>query len=385
MILEKRTGRPIRRRMRRQERRHAFSWRRLLWSLLYPRRRQRTAPTLAGILLITLAMGIGVAAYNSANNILFITLSLLLSCLILSGLLSWMNLHRVEWSLEAAPPFRVGQLATAAVVVRNHKRLLPTYGLWFGIRTTSASAETRLVLRERAEPADGEVRLEWSFRPSQRGREVIHLVHVGSLFPFGFLRKTLACDVRQEVIVWPAPVDYRRDHVSAPARALSGEPVARLGHSSDLLGLRRYTAGDSHRLIHWKASARLRQLMVRQFATESQERFSLWLHAPAEIWTRPDQFELLCSFATTLAEDLFTADRLGSVAVDEDPPRPVRRLRDLETFFDRVALLAPVSPGPKLATEARSHTPPHRNLLTFAPDGPRGVAALIDGQSAAAA
>ena len=64
-----------------------------MWSILYPRRRQRFLPTLSGTLLITVTIGIGVAAYNTSNNILFITLSLLLSCLILSGLLSWMNVE----------------------------------------------------------------------------------------------------------------------------------------------------------------------------------------------------------------------------------------------------------------------------------------------------
>jgi len=55
-------------------------------------------PTVSGLALIGLALGIGSAAYNAANNILFITLSLILSCLILSGVMSWVNLRGVSWS-----------------------------------------------------------------------------------------------------------------------------------------------------------------------------------------------------------------------------------------------------------------------------------------------
>lgn len=342
-------------------------------------------PTLAGLLLITLAFAVGIAAYNSANNILFITLSLLLSCLVLSGLLSWLNVHAVTWELAAAPPFRVGQTAAAAVVVRNAKRLLPAYGLWFVVRTTSEPAARPLALRARVEAQGGEARIEWSFRPARRGVEVVRLDAVGSLFPFGFLRKILSCDRRHEVLVWPAPVEYQRFHPPAPHRAPSGDPVARLGHNGDLLALRRYAPGDSHRLIHWKATARLRQLMVRQFASEDEERYSLWLQTAADVWTRPEQFELLCSLATTLAEDLFTTDRLGAVAIDAEPLQPVRRLRELETFFDHVALLVPTSRLSNLNPHIPAQPASHRNLLTFAPDGPRGVAAFIDGHKAASA
>src|SRR5262245_14048641 len=89
-------------------RRVAFTWNHLLWSLVYPQRGQRTLPTVPGIVLIALSFGIGTAAYNSASNILFITLSLLLTCLILSGVLSWMNLRGVRWRLQLAPPLRAG-------------------------------------------------------------------------------------------------------------------------------------------------------------------------------------------------------------------------------------------------------------------------------------
>ena len=59
-------------------------------------------PTVPGLVLIGLALGIGSAAYNAASNILFITLSLLLACLILSGVMSWLNLRGVCWRAAAA-------------------------------------------------------------------------------------------------------------------------------------------------------------------------------------------------------------------------------------------------------------------------------------------
>lgn len=357
-------------------------WRRLLWSLVYPRSAERILPTVPGVFLIALCLGIGMAAYNTANNILFITLSLLLACLILSGVLSWLNFKGVTWRLTVAPPLRVGQSAAVSLELRNAKRFLPTYGLWFEVRSSSEPQGIRLMQRARLDPAGGDLRLDWVFRPATRGLEKIELASAGSLFPFGFLKKHLGGHARREVLIWPAPVEYQRFSVPAWSRPQGGDRVARVGQSGDLLALRKYSPGDSHRLIHWKASARLRQLMVRQFAAESQEGFSLWLESDAEVWSRPEQFELLCSFAVTLAEDLFKAGRLSSVAINDEAAQPVRRVTDLEAFFDRVALLKPRTRSLSAGTPGMLR---RRNLLTFVPDGARGILAHVDGNKAASA
>lgn len=123
----------------------------------------------------------------------------------------------------------------------------------------------------------------------------------------------------------------------------SGRRTARAGTGDDLLALRKYEPGDSHRLIHWKASARLGQLMLRQFAAESHDGFVLRVDTPAHVWTDPGQFELLCSFAGTMAEDLYAAGRLRGVSVNGGPLQDTRRLRDVEAFLDDLARLEPVA------------------------------------------
>ncbi len=383
---------PGARRVAWRQRLRSLTWRRLLWSYLYPPRGQRIMPTVSGILMIAVALGIGSAAYNTSNNILFITLSLLLACLIGSGVMSALNLAKVAWRVLPSPPYRAGQTGTVTIELRNAKRLLPTYGLWFDLRTKAQPKGQRLVQRHRLDPEGGTVQLDWTWTPAQRGHEVIELAGVGSLFPFGFLRKVLASEVRTEVLVWPAAIDYQNHGVINPSRRQTGHTVSRVGQNGDLLALRKYTSGDSHRLIHWKASARLGQLMVRQFSAEQQEGYSLHVDTAAELWPRTEQFELLCSLVATLASDLFTSGRLGTVAIDLDPPSPVRSVRDLEAFFDRLAAAEPrpVSGRPSAAPFPGSPLSARpgggdRLTLTFAPDGPRGVAAYVNGQKAASA
>jgi len=372
-----------------------FSWRALLWLLVFPQRSRRTGLTLSGLLLIVISMAIGVAAYNSANNILFLTLSLLLGCLILSGVLSWLNFRGLYWRLEAEPPMRVAQDHTVALVLRNQKNFLPTYGVWFELEVASSGETFELPLRGRLDSGQ-ETRLECTLRPVRRGRETLRLTYVGSLFPFGFLRKSFYAGLEETVIIWPAPIEYRRFSASAWQRIPAGHAVRRAGQSGDLLSVRRYQTGDSHRQIHWKASARLRQLMVRQMAAETGEGFSLWVETAADRWTRPEQFELLCSFAATLAEDLFTAGKLRAAGVGRDALSPIRRLHDLEVFLDQLAVATieslassgvsspPLQPD-RLSGVGEAGVLSRRNLLTFAPDGARGVAAYVNGEKTAAA
>lgn len=389
--------------------RQAFTWTRFIWAFVYPNRGDRFVPTLPGLVLVGLAFGIGTAAYNSSSNILFITLSLLLACLILSGVLSWLNLRGLQWRLQLAPPLRVGHDTIIGLELWNPKRFVPTYGLWFDFvaravdpagqkaeSTVRASgAEVRAALARAAETEqresvplvgrldpDGMTRIEWVIKPLRRGPWRVELERVGSLFPFGFLRKDLGTELAADTIVWPAPVEYRRFPVAATRRLPGGERVVRAGSGGDLMALRRYAVGDSHRLIHWKASARTQTLLVRQFAAETAEGYSLWLWTDADVWVRPEQFELLISLVATMAEDLFRTGRLLSVAIDAAAPQPIRRLHDLELFLDQLALVKPAKAGAGRSGDrgARKH-----NVITFAPDGPRGVAAYVGAEQAAAA
>ena len=391
--------------------RRRLFWRRALWGLVWPSRRERIQATVSGAVLIGLSLGIGTAAYNSASNILFIALSLLLACLILSGVLAWLNLRRVAWALDIQPPLRAGQEAEVGLLLTNGKRFLPTYALWFefaagpfeqgeppkpettltakgidvwaALAKSEAAAVTGAVhLRTRLDPG-GAARLDWAFTPSRRGLYRIELRSVGSLYPFGFLRKLSGTDLRREVHVWPAPVDYRSVAPAGSRRPSGDLQLARAGNEGDMIALRRYESGDSHRLIHWKASARTRRLLIRQFAAQNSEACSLWLRTDADVWARPEQFELMLGFAATLALDLFQGGRLQSAAIDASAPAPMKRVADLESFLDRLSEAGPTPASPEPAPSHSFVRRPGQNMLTFEPEGTRAVASYVNGRKTA--
>jgi uncharacterized protein (DUF58 family) len=293
-----------------------------------------------------------------------------------------------------------------AVRVRNTKHWLPSYGLWFDLRVQPPPPRTlpavdtkdddvraafaafdqaatvgRVSLRQRVEPG-GETGAEWSHRPTQRGAVQLELTSVGSLFPFGFLRKNIGADMRQTILVWPGQVEYqwlRRD--PGPAGGWQGRRTTQAGTGEDLLALRKYAQGDSHRLVHWKASARLGRLMVRQYAAETPDGFTLQLDTPAVVWTQAAQFELLCGFAATLAEDLYAEGRLRGVVLNGGAWKAVQNVRDLESFLDALSLLQTTGEPP--AQSGRSAAA--GQIITFAPNGTRGITAYVNGSATASA
>ncbi len=207
----------------------------LLWLMLLPPETQRTRPTRAGAVLMAVAMGIGMAAYNNANNVLFMALSLLLSCLVLSGVLSWVNFRGVRWRLSLPAHWRAGEPGAMRLELANGKKITPTYNLLFHARARRLGPGESLHLPDRLD-AGGVLALDWHFQPTVRGLETVEVFAVESRFPFGFLRKMSGGSLRQEVWVWPARVPYEFQPPTSRQPRRAGDVQRRPGPRRGLAG-----------------------------------------------------------------------------------------------------------------------------------------------------
>ena len=339
---------------------------------IMPKALQKTRLSLTGWVLVLVALGIGSAAYNAASNILFLTLALILSSMVLSGILSLINFKKVDWRLVSPTHLRANEPALLEVDLENTKHVFPSMCLSF--RVQSSEADELLYLSKGLGPGES-TRLEWTFAPTRRGPYMVGLAGVESRFPFGFLHKSLGIDETEELLVWPGRVEYVFDPEQGGMRFPSGATRRTPGPGSDLINLRPYERGDPPRLVHWKATARLGKLMIRQLAQEGEQGFHLCVDTVATDW-RSEQFDLLCSLVCSLSEDLYSAGRLESVTIADDDPLPVRTIRDLHDVFDRMAILELKD------VPVRHLSGMHINRVTFRPNGEDGVFIYVDEQQA---
>lgn len=313
---------------------------RKLYEQVIPPKGYKVIPTGSGMLLIFIGLTIGLAAYNTVNNILFAALALLISALIMSGVVCWGNLLCARWRLETSSTFRVGEEGMAAVVLENARRRFPLFCVSFGLETQVASAKRRLYMKQRLDPGEA-TSLVWRFKPERRMRTTIRIENAVSSFPFGFLSKYLPGECEQEIRVWPKRISYTRYRSPEVPGALQGKSSKRQGTSGELIGLRQYEKGDPLRSIHWKVSAKQGRLIVKQNATETQSLFDLVVDPASFLWDDESSFEKMCSFAASLAEDLFLEGKIDNCYIVGGASVRIQRVTDLEAFFDALAELEP--------------------------------------------
>ncbi len=345
---------------------------RLFGELFIPPKGHRVVPTSSGMMLIIIGLCLGLAAYNTENNILFAALSLLLSTIILSGIVCWSNFQSARWRLESSSIFRVGETGDISIVVENAKRRFPMFCIQFDIDCLQNATERTLYLKDGLEPGES-TRLLWKFQPKKRCREIIRIRDAVSVFPFGFLRKHIAGECENEIKIWPARIPYQEFRASGGGFSYQGLSTKLKGATGELVGLRNYVKGDAPRSIHWKVSAKQGRLVVKQNAAESQSLYSILVDTSSYLWQNEASFERMCSFVATLAEDLFLSGKLDSCGVAGGTSIKVNRVADLETFFDELAVIEPVDAAAS-TSELNS-----KNTIVFSPLDGGAVGAFING------
>jgi uncharacterized protein (DUF58 family) len=227
----------------------------------------------AGIVLVALA------ALNTGNNLLFLVLACLIAIILMSGILSSITLSGVEMKLLLPEHIFVNQPIRATIDLQNEKHTLPSFSLRVEAaraRDGSASAILETPVYFPYIPKRERVQQTVPMTFLRRGVHRQDTFRVVTRFPFGFLQKARRVNRNTEAIVYPsvAPTDQLVEILPGLQGAL--ESMSK-GRGQDLYALRDYVATDSVRHVHWKASARLGTLMVREFTREDDCRVLLVL------------------------------------------------------------------------------------------------------------
>lgn len=250
---------------------------------------------------------VAIAALNTGNNLLFLVLASLIGIILMSGILSSVTLSGVEMRLQLPEHIFAGQPVRSAVELHNEKYSLPSLSLRVeGARgKNSASAamlETPVYFPYL--PKHGTVQQSVPMTFPRRGIYRQEAFRIVTRFPFGFLQKARRVDLQTEALVYPS-VEPTEDFFEVlPGMQGALESLTK-GRGQDLYALRDYLPHDSSRHVHWKATARLGSLMVREFTQEEDCRVIVVLdpHSGEGLSSAEasDRFERAVSICAALA------------------------------------------------------------------------------------
>jgi len=314
--------------------------------------------TREGWLYILGIMLISLAALNTGNNLLFLILASLIAIILMSGILSSITLSGVAMRLQLPEHIFAGQPVRASIELENEKLTLPSFSLRVEAVTAKNSPPAALLetpvyfpyLPERVR-AHQTVPISFPARGVYR-QDAFRIV---TRFPFGFLQKAHRVELRTEALVYPSVEPTREFFEILPGLEGAMESLAK-GRGQDLYALRDYVPTDTARHVHWKASARLGSLMVREFTREDDARVLLVLDPHISIpvigavpQIAADRFERAVTLCAGVAWHFFERNALLQFrsAGMETPLAPAEE--NIFAILHHLALAQPLPPDPQHA------------------------------------
>jgi uncharacterized protein (DUF58 family) len=304
---------------------------------------------IGGIVLVALA------AINTGNNLLFLVLACLIASILMSGVLSSLTLAGVELNLQLPEHIFAGQTLRGTVELKNEKQSMPSFSLRVeGVnkKNTGAplfSTPVYFPYLPRHESVKQSVPLQFVRRGVYR-QEAFRIV---TRFPFGFLQKARRLDMGSQALVYPS-VEATAEFLDVlPGIQGAIESLAK-GRGQDLYALREYLPTDSARHVHWKASARLGSLMVREFAREDDLRVLLVLDPQSDAAkvnatvTQKEQFERAVELCAAIA---WSFQERGALLEFRSASASVPLAPATENIFEVLRCLALVEASPATANQ----------------------------------
>jgi uncharacterized protein (DUF58 family) len=245
-------------------------WRRLRDALEGGMRQQITRSGL--LFTVTIAL-VGLAAFASANNLMFLLLAALLATLLISGLVSRLGLAGLELDLALPEQIAARRKVPGQLVLTNRKSWVPTFSVHLsGAPETGMPANIYIPVlpggRTLREPVDLFFARRGVYRDST--------FSFTSRFPFGFTQRRAMVQLDREVLVYPC-IDAQPGFESLLADVAGEIESWQQGRGHDFYRIRPYEAMESARHVDWKATAHTGELQVREFAREQDRAVTIFL------------------------------------------------------------------------------------------------------------
>jgi uncharacterized protein (DUF58 family) len=249
---------------------------------------RRLRITRDGKYFIGITLGVGFAAINTGNNLLYLLLGMLLALIIVSGVLSETSLRKLTVVRRLPRRAQVGRPHLVEIAVHNHKRRIPSYAIEVEDLRAAQPADKRCFFLKIG-PGSAQV-AAYRRTPARRGRDVHVGFRLATRFPFGLFEKSRDIEAIDELIIYPA-IEAVQLPAQGPARHQGLAGTMAKGHGDEIMSVRPMREGDDPRDIYWRKSTY--ELVLRERAQETQRHVELRIDpshpdAPTDLAWRED-------------------------------------------------------------------------------------------------
>ncbi len=249
-------------------------WRKLE-TALETRIRQRV--TRAGSLFVIAMTLVALAAFISANNLLFLLLAMMLATLLISGFVNRLSLAGLELDFKLPEHISARRKVPARILVHNEKTWMPSFSVHLsGARASVFSSTLYFPVIPAGAWLSETVEVEFARRGAYRENDFEFI----SRFPFGFTERRARVTLHRDILVYPSL--EAQPGFEELLSSIAAELEARQqGYGKDFYRIRPYEALESARHVDWKATAHTGELQVREFAREQEPLMEIFLDLAA--------------------------------------------------------------------------------------------------------
>ena len=231
----------------------------------------------AGWKFLALTLIVGFAGVNTGNNLLYLIFGLMLSFITASGILSDLMLRRLQVQRVFPKHIFAGQAAPVSLTVLNGKRFIASFSLVVeDMSQKHAPEQSRYILKVLPR---SQVHVVYPVTFAVRGSHRPGNIRISTRYPFSFFKKSVSfAEHAGEVLVYPALQPLAQRELSGLITQFGDFIGSRQkGIGQEIHNIREYAQGDNNARIHWKSTAKLATLMVKEFEHEHRQKVSLFL------------------------------------------------------------------------------------------------------------
>ena len=256
---------------------HRVHWNRTWWAKMRDTLQGgvQQQVTLFGMLFSLAILLVGIAAFLSGNNLIFLLLAAMLATMLVSGFMSRLSLSGLRIRFVLPDHISARHKVHGRILVQNEKTWMPSFSIQLTRLSDSGMTKATVVYFPcvpGGKTLEAPLDLIFPRRGTQRDNRFLFL----SRFPFGFTERRIEVPVVQEILIYPCLEP--KPAFEQLLRDLQGEIETHFrGQGSDFYRIRPYIHGESARSVDWKATAHTGKLQVREFTRKEDREVEVFL------------------------------------------------------------------------------------------------------------